>query len=401
MAVEARLTQARAAPPNTGEESGAARPDDASALFGRLRWLSARAQSLRDLALELRAHAGAAAPAAVRDRDLRASVQEDAGFLERNCQEMTAVLGEISALLERTTRLYSAWGDVVARIQLAWERAVAELAQVGEEHVKDRTRRLARMIAALESIIYYCGLVTIPSRITSHLQLLPIGGALQFRDAYADELPTAELRHRFLRYLANYPGYVYGLIDVDGERILRASPKAWRRGLTLPLTAALALAGFGLVYLACYLGDVAHLSDWPFDGKRLGEHLTGYAYLLLGALAHVVINLLKQDRAASRSTEAVSDWILRIHVRETSYYVSALSLWLGSFAMAFLFKDHIDWKTAFFVGYSYDSFIDLFLQRFEKAVATSQAAIQKTVNPTARRGKDSRRRARPSPPEEE
>ena len=401
MAAEATVTHSRAAPPNAMEESGVARPDDANALFGRLRWLAARAQSLRDLALELRAHASSAAPAAVRDRDPRASAQEDAGRLERNCQEITAVMSEVSALLERSARLYSAWGDVVSRIQLAWENAAADWAQVGEEQVKDRARRLARIVEALESIIYDCGLATIPARITSHLRLLPIGGALQFRDAYADELPTAELRHRFLRYLANYPGYVYGLIDVDGERILRASPKAWRRGLTLPLTAALALGGFLLVYLACYLGDVAHLPDWPFDGKRLGEHLTGYAYLLLGALAHVVINLLKQDRAASRSSEALSDWILRIHVRETSYYISAVSLWLGSFAMAFLFKGHIDWKTAFFVGYSYDSFIDLFLQRFETAAATSQAAIQKTVKAAARRGKEPRARARPAPAEED
>jgi hypothetical protein len=380
------MAQAREVAPSetgVGNESGAGRPEDASALFGRLRELRARAQSLRELALKLQRQAASFADPAIRDRELRASFHEDSRSFDRNSRQIAVVAAEISALLGGNARLYSSWGDPVARVQMAWDEAAGDWAQVTDGDVKDCARPLARIVEALDKIIYDCGLVTIPKRIESHLKLLPIGGALNFRDAYADELPAAEQRQRLLRYLSFYPGYLYGLIDVDNERILRASPKAWRRGLTLPVTVALALVGFGLIYLACYLGDVAGLAGWPFTGKRLGEHLTGYAFLLLGSLSHVAVNLLKQDRAASRSPQALSDWILRIHVKETSFYISAASLWLGSFAMAFLFKDHVDWKTAFFVGYSYDSFIDLFLQRFEKVVASSKEDMKKAATAAA------------------
>jgi hypothetical protein len=361
-------------------QDGGARPDDASALFGRLRGLRARAQSLRELALRLQRHA---THPATHDREPPAAVEEDAASFDHVAGQTAAVVAEVSELLERNASLYDDWGDVIARVQTTWEETARQWEHLGKGHARDRSHQLTRIVEALDSIVEDCGLVTIPSRILDQLKLLPIGGALDFRSSYADELPTAEQRKRFLRYLSQYPGCLYGLIDVDGERILRASPKAWRRALTLPAAVALALAGFGLIWLACYLGDVTRLADWPFNGRRLGEHLTGYAFLLLGSLAHVAINLLKQDRAASRSTQALSDWILRIHVKETSYYLSAASLWLGALAMAFMFKDRVDWKTAFFVGYSYDSFIDLFLQRFDKAVAASQAKIKQAAAVTA------------------
>lgn len=370
------------------EEGAPGSQPNADALFGRLRWLRARAQSLQELAQELQRYAPASsAHTAARDREQHAALDESSPIITRNCLQITAVMEEISALLERSPKLYSAWGDVVARVQEAWEEASAEWTRLGEAAAMDRSRHLAAIVKALDSLIYDCGLATIPSRILSHLELLPFGGVLDFPSSYADELPTAEQRQRFLRYLANYPGLLYGLIDVENERIYRASPKAWRRGLTLPLTVALALAGFGLIYAACYLGDARHLTDWPFNGQRRGEQLAAYGFLLLGSLAHVAVNLLKQDRSASRSTQALADWMLRIHVRETSYYASAFWLSLGGIAMAFLFKDRVDWKTAFVIGYSYDSFLDLFLQRFEKMAASSQASIKKAASASAPRAR--------------
>lgn len=71
----------------------------------------------------------------------------------------------------------------------------------------------------------------------------------------------------------------------------------------------------------------------------------------------------------------LSDWLLRIHVKEASFMLSAGSLAVAPIAMAFFF-DTVEWSTAFFVGYSYDSFLDLFLQRFEGVVSAATKTIK-------------------------
>jgi hypothetical protein len=347
----------------------------AAGLFGRLREFRARVQSLRELAEKLQQQATAFADPGVRDREMQVSLEENSPILTLNHERMELLVGEIRTLLNESDDLYSGWGDTVGQIQVAWNQAYVDWQKIVGSNAKDCSRQLSRVVVTLDSIIYNCCVITVPDRITAHLKLLPIGGALNFREAYGDELSTTKERQRFLGYLNFYPDFVEGLIDVKSEQIFRAAPAGWRRWLTIAITAALATAGFGLIFLASYLGDLAHLRDWPFTGARLKEHLIGYAFLLIGSLAHVVITLLKQDREASGSFQALSDWVLRIHVKENSFIISAISLWFGSVAMAFLFKDGVDWKAAFFVGYSYDSFIDLFLQRFEATAAVASKAV--------------------------
>jgi hypothetical protein len=355
----------------------------AAALFGRLRELRTRAQSLRNLAVTLQQQSTSFSDSRVLDREVAALLQENLRPFALNHERILLLIGEMQALLSEEEELYSAWGDIVGRIQVAWEKAEGDWLKVMALEGKDCSRQVSRIVTNLGSIIYDCGVITIPERITQHLELLPIGGALNFSEGYADELSTSKERQQFLSYLNLYPGFVDGLIDVKNEQIFRAAPTSRRRALTIFITAGLALAGFILVILACYLGDVANLPGWPFKLESLREHLLGYTFLLFGALAHVVITLLKQDRGASESPQALATWLLRIHVKENSFIISAISLWLGPFAMAFLFKEGVDWKSAFFVGYSYDSFIDLFLQRFSTTAASASDTIKKSLRQTS------------------
>lgn len=352
---------------------------DQEALFGRLREIRVHAEDLRGLARGLEGPAKERVDPQARDRELRALLLEGFPLLRFHHRQVERELADVRALLLRNSKLLSDWGDSVARIEVAWERSTEEWLKITKADARDCSRQIARAVDALGDLVYQCALVTIPGRVRSHLKLLPIGGALSFRDAYADELPSAEERRRLLHYLSLYPEYIDGLVDVENERILRAAPKGWRRVSTLVVTVALALAGFVWIVLAGYLGDAAGLADWPFTGSRLREHLLGYAFLLLGALAHVVVNLLKQDRSASGSKEALSTWILRIHVKQTSFFLAAISLWLGAAAMAFLFGHGLSVKSAFFLGYSYDSFIDLFLQRFDRLAAAGSAAVEASI----------------------
>jgi len=358
--------------------------DKAPALFGRLRELRARAQSLREFALTLQHQLASFADARLRDLEMKALLQDNLRPFTLNYERIALLIDEVRALLNEDDELYAAWGDIVGRVQVAWDQAGGNwLKIVAAETPQDCSRQLSRVVADLDSVIYDCCVITVPERIKEHLKLLPIGGPLNFSAAYSDELCTSTERQRFLNYLNLYPKFVEGLIDVKNEQILRAAPTDRRRSLTVFITAALALVGFVLILLACYLGDHAVLPGWPFTLDRLKEHILGYTFLLFGSLAHVVVTLLKQDRKASESSWTLSNWLLRIHVKENSFIISAISLWLAPVAMAFLFKEGIDWKSAFFVGYSYDSFIDLFLQRFERTITSASEAVQKDLRQTS------------------
>jgi hypothetical protein len=344
----------------------------AAALFGRLRELATRCQNFRDIVLSLSSQElPLPVDSSTRD-ELRAGLFEEA--LLHSCQNFDCIvhlINEIYGIFQEDGLAYAAYGDSLGRIKIAWDQVEVDWHRVVTTQSIGCSRQLSQVSVALDSITYDCCEITIPEKVQEHLKLLPIGGSLNFRDAYAKELNTEEGRRRFLSYLKFYPKFVDGLIDSDNETIIRAAPAGWRRVSTLLFAGALVLAGFALIFIACWLGTFASLAEWPFTMDRVRNYGLTYLFLIMGSTAHVVVTLLKQDRSASLSSQVLSDWILRIHVRETAFYISALSLCCGSLAVPFLYSKGISWQTAFFIGYSYDSFIDLFLRRFEGAASAS------------------------------
>ena len=67
-----------------------------------------------------------------------------------------------------------------------------------------------------------------------------------------------------------------------------------------------------------------------------------------------------------------------IHVKELSIAMSIISLWIGVIGLAWLQGDVMP-SNAFFVGYSIDSFMDLFLERFATTASTKAKAIAATI----------------------
>ena len=72
----------------------------------------------------------------------------------------------------------------------------------------------------------------------------------------------------------------------------------------------------------------------------------------------------------------MTDWLLWVHVKETPIVYGIVSLWVGLVGMTALGQGGV--SGAFFIGYSLDSFVDLFLSRFETgATAAVEAARAK------------------------
>ena len=348
-----------------------------AALFGRLRDLRAVAQNLRGFAAELDKRTQAIEDPVSRRREVQTGLEEGMQVLVHDRRQIELRLEEIRENIEEDDSAYSDYGDVIARLEASWEEALTNwpFGRDLEEYIAQSAQRLPKLVASLDSMIYDCGLITLPNRLTDHLALLPIGASLSFREGYADELPAEEDQKRFLRYLDLYPGFVEGLVDVEHGCIYRAAPQGPRRQKSLYWTVGIALIGFVLIALGCGAGYFLALKGWRFTPARFQELMVGYLFLLLGALAHIVVNLLKQDRTSAAPTRGLSDWLLRIHVKEASFMLSAGSLAVAPIAMAFFF-DSVEWSTAFFVGYSYDSFLDLFLQRFEGVVSAATKTIK-------------------------
>jgi hypothetical protein len=76
----------------------------------------------------------------------------------------------------------------------------------------------------------------------------------------------------------------------------------------------------------------------------------------------------------------MDDWIMWLHVRETSVRYSILWICLGFILLTAMVPD-MDWRGAFVAGYSIDSITDLFLSRFEGAVGKAATQIKQSLPP--------------------
>jgi hypothetical protein len=166
-----------------------------------------------------------------------------------------------------------------------------------------------------------------------------------------------------------HPLVVNGVVDVDQGIIYSVSLKSWRRFLSfLPV---LILPVIGAIIFK-FIDDADLIAD-PAKSYNLG----GYAALIAGGYVHVIVDALKQARdEKGQSFLAVEDWLLWFHVKELSIIVGLISLFIGYAGLSYFLKKPAEVSTAFFIGYSIDSFVDLFLARFSKTVATHTAAIK-------------------------
>ena len=109
------------------------------------------------------------------------------------------------------------------------------------------------------------------------------------------------------------------------------------------------------------------------------DNTSAYVFLLLGGVAHLLVDSLKQSREkAGSGLVAVHDWLLWLHVKESSLLMAVIYIWVGFIGLAFSMTG-IQWVTAFFVGYSIDSFVDIFLQRFSEGMSAETELIRKEL----------------------
>ena len=359
----------RPAPPPTG-----AAIDAIPRFFGHLLEVRAEVQNLLESMGRLR-QAATLADADARAAELGAALAEGDAIDRRNRAKIAGLLGRLRAILEGEARLYQWCADQIIHVENCWERAEYHLDRLRALIAEGRASDVAVLSAAievkarLERMIFLAAYLTIPQRVNEHLSQLRIGQALDFHRDFADELPEAGDRLKMLQTMRSHPNQIHGVVDVERGLIYKAAARRSRQALSLGLQVALLGAGVGV------FAGLPALGAWPELGDR-GVLVERYLFVALGALLHLSMSTLKQRRRGGEGElSALDDFLLWIHVREVSIAWTVLSVWVGAIGLSFV-QPSASPEAALIVGYSLDSFIDVFLLRFEARTASVARALQ-------------------------
>jgi hypothetical protein len=330
-------------------------------MFGHLREIRAAAQCLQDSIGEARKRA------AELDTGLRvASIAKvlSVALQERLEDVVTPQLKAIRQLFVADVGEYDWCSDNVATISLTWAR-IRELWPTAAMQLDEVEQKLREMDPKLDQLVYQCASLTLSPRVNDVLCNLRIGQCLDFDFEFEAELPKdLELRKRLLLELAQEGGVLTaGVVDAEERMIYKVAASRKQQ-----IWSAVRLALWLLLGAAVIPATLAALKgpDW----NLLPILLQDYALLFVGSGAHLAVAAIKAAKAQTRpSFQAINDWVLWLHVRETKVFWGFAYVWLGYVLLTMSANiQKVNWETAFFAGYSIDSVVELLLGRFETAV---------------------------------
>lgn len=366
------------APPSVYSETA---PTESSApmahVLGMLRGIRAEVQHVRDLILAFGERARLS-DAQARELEVTTFLSENQKILDRREQAVSDRVEELHRFLGFQDALAALLQDHAVHIRAHWERAGNAWSLAATKPYPLPQLDLA--LEQLDLLIYQCAIITLPDRINGHLRTLRVGQSLDFKTAFADELPREEDQNKILDYIRAHPRAISGVVDPNRAVIYQASPHPFRRVVSYLAIAAAALTGFVIAYLITQISVWLPAPNWPITPARLPELLVAYALLLAGGALHVGVDALKQLRAPASPLLALEDSLLWIHVKELPNIAGLVSFWIGLVGLAWAFPV-IDGPTAFFVGYSIDSFVELFLARFDVAAGKQAGAARERLHP--------------------
>lgn len=193
---------------------------------------------------------------------------------------------------------------------------------------------------------------------------------------FADEIPNAEDRSNLLRHLSFTPKIIVdGVIDAPNGLIYRcARNRGWH---WLSIIGVVFLYGFvtWAIYRACQMNLLGLTTDdWPML-------LTGWGAVVGGMIAHLGIGSVKRMQAQGNlpTVIAVGDIPRIVNAKVGPImrkWLLAVIAFMAIFSTAGL--DNVTPFYAFLVGYSLDSFIEVFGANIEQQAAAKVTALKKT-----------------------
>ncbi|MCX6690863.1 MAG: hypothetical protein NTW33_02120 [Methanoregula sp.] len=379
--------------------------------YGTLRKIRAEIENLRD-SLDSIKKANAADKCDKRDKIFKPAWDENQKIIQANIEPVAEMFARFSQEIYSRepggSELYDDKSDEVTRLENQWERFVNIWDRLGKSKKFDETAEFLGRIDDLDKLL--CGMIfrinilTIPGRINDHFETLLPGQELNFSENFGDELCKKDDASPVLTYIKNHPKCINGVVNEEKGIIYKVDPRAWRR--------IISIAVIGVIWIVTAIGvfllpAILSLTRYPFSitvpnitianvsvtilnfasSTPVDTTITGYflcvcyALVILGGLAHILIGGLKQAKSAPAGSRlAVEGWIRWFHINEQQNWAAALSLFVGFIFMIVVLKT-ADYVTAFFIGYSIDSIVELFNTRLDVAATAKTAEIKKIVSP--------------------
>ena len=291
----------------------------------------------------------------------------------------------IKKLMEDHPLLLERDGDAITTMENIWERIDPQWPRFPENQVPDENTVLAQIAAVdatLCEVIRAAEILTLPERVNERLKELHVGQTINFHAEFSDELPELPARISALKYMHDHPLIILGVVDVDNGLIYRASSNPWQQRLSPVYVALPAVLGGCLVYLA-YTFMPLLKGNVPHNFYDVLPYIVAYIAVIAGGFAHTAVDTVKQYRASNdQSFTALGDLLMWIHVKQAPLFAGILLLWIGFIGLVLL--QGPDWQAGFFIGYSIDSFIDIFLQRFTSVASVRTDALKAQFTPATR-----------------
>jgi hypothetical protein len=392
------VTSSAPAPtPGTGDPRNQA--DDQLLMFGLLRQIRASAQSV-DTVLSGLESALTKTDAQERWLALRKMADESKASISTGVSSGAEYLAQLVDLIGRAPEIRDWIGDEVTGIQLTWASGVrgttaidADLSglQIApDQKIVDRLIRSLQLARPqMSRVIVVTATYTIPNRLNQWLAQTRPGRSLNFKSMFVNELPGEAERTEVLRQIDDAPGEINGIVDLATGTVVAISPKQSRRRLSYLLEIATLVLGGILTYFVIGVAKGYVVVDskgiHPVD-QAAETALATLATILFafvgGAALHFIVNLLKARQGAAGSSQwaTVDDWLIWVHAREMRIVTSIVGLWFVFGSLVFIFPDQaLDTLGAFFAGYSFDSLIDLVINRFDAFAAPKIKQVTEVV----------------------
>jgi hypothetical protein len=280
--------------------------------------------------------------------------------LGRKAEGITDRLNAAEQLLADDAQLAEDHADALARIWNAWEDLLESWESRNSKGLDTRL-----FIRYLDAIIVRLGILTVPARMNKNLRLLRVGASMNFHSEFKDLLPSPEVRAEVLTWIQEHPVSVCGVVDASTGTVVKAAPSAHRRALSC---CSIVTAAIGMCVFAAFSTHWVVKLHFGTIPRNVTNHdyvwamVFGYA----GALFHVVVAILKQQResaSTNRDFAALGNIAIWIHVHEGYLICYTLVIPIAAYGLI-LATGQIMLPTLFFLGYSIDSVLDVFLDRF-------------------------------------
>jgi len=347
------------------------RTDNDRRMFGHLREIRAACQYLQDLMDGALKRAAAMEPEA---RKAYFSKELGTAMRHRVDQIITHQLHAIRQMFDLDVTQFEWCADDVTRIELTWSH-IKDLWPPDDEDPAQFEQLTKQIIGELDVIVYECVSLTFSPAVNDLMSNLRVGQPLDIEFEFGNSFPKdAGLRKRLLQELAQEPVVLEsGVVDADQGVIYKVAASRKKQLWSVWRAAGLLVLGLVIPVLLAAGGHV--LRDWPLKFADLERLLVDYVLILFGSGAHLAVDALKAGKAKTRPNfQALNDWVLWLHIRESQIIKSIFYIWAGYVLLAFGVPK-LDWDSAFFAGYSIDSITELFLERFQTMAKSKTAAL--------------------------